>query len=202
MIHDSPLLGKTIKNSPISMIEGVRLIDAVRGGKSLTSPMDEIVLHAGDRLILSCKPQGLIDVREVQGFKFFDQSLLGMEQINTSEAIMVEAMIKPSSSLLSCSLLEANFRGRFNLSVVALHRKGKNLHLSLNALKLRVGDTLLLLGTDSGVEELRESGEAVLLDKPPINIDKKTTKTIFSITVLAAIIVSASLSMIPLYLNL
>ncbi|MDA9119536.1 SLC13 family permease [Opitutales bacterium] len=200
LIHDSPLIGKTIKNSPISMIEGVRLIDTVRGGKSLTTPIDETVLHSGDRLILSCKPQGLIEVREVEGFKFFDQSFFGMEPINTSEAIMVEAMIKPSSSLLSCSLLEANFRGRFNLSVVALHRKGKNLHLSLNALKLRVGDTLLLLGTDSGVEELRESGEAVLLDKPPINIDKKTTKTIFSITVLAAIIVSASLSMIPLYL--
>ena len=87
--------------------------------------MDEKLCWGGDRLILSCKPQGLIDVREVRGFKFFDQSDLGIEQINTSEAIMVEAMIKPSSSFLSCSLEEANFRGRFDLSVVALHRKGK-----------------------------------------------------------------------------
>jgi di/tricarboxylate transporter len=199
LIHDSPLLGKTIKNSPILMIEGVRLIDVVRAGKSLSTPIDEIVLDGGDRLILSCKPQGLIDVREVRGFKFFDQSALGIEQIKTSESIMVEAMIKPSSSFLSCSLEEANFRGKFDLSVVALHRKGKNLHLSLNALKLQVGDTLLLLGTNSGVERLRESRESVLLDKPPLLVGKKPSKTILSIAVLAAIVVSASLEIIPLY---
>lgn len=201
LIHDSPLLGKTIKNSPISMIEGVRLIDIVRAGKSLSAPLDGIVLEGGDRLILSCKPQGLIDVREVRGFKFFDQLDLGIEQINTSEAIMVEAMIKPSSSFLSCSLEEANFRGRFDLSVVALHRKGKNLHLSLNALKLQVGDTLLLLGTDSGVERLRESRESVLLDKPPLLVGKKPAKTILSIAVLAAIVLSASWGVVPLYFS-
>jgi len=199
LIYDSPLLGLTIKDSPISKIEGVRLIDVVRNGKSLSAPMDGVTLLGGDRFILSCKPQGLIDVREVQGFKFFDQTALGIEQINASEAIMVEAMIKPSSKFLSCSLEEANFRGRFDLSVVALHRKGKNLRLSLNSLKLQVGDTLLLLGTDSGVERLRESNESVLLDKPPLLVDKKASKAFLSISVLAAIIISASMGIIPLY---
>ena len=64
---------------------------------------------SGDRLILSCRPQGLIDVREVEGFKLFDQSDLGIEQLNTAEAMMVEAMIKPTSGLLSQSLSEADF---------------------------------------------------------------------------------------------
>ena len=109
-------------------------------------------LKEGDRLVLSSKPQGLIDAREVRGFKFFDQIDLGIEQINTSEAIMVEAMIRPSSGLLSKTLVDADFRGRFNLTVVALHRRGKNLHLRLNNLKLQTGDTLLLLGTESSVE--------------------------------------------------
>ena len=95
VVPNSSLLGKFVKDSKISNISGVRLLDVVREGKSLPSPIAQIQLLAGDRLILSCKPQGLIDAKEIQGFKFFKHAELGIEQINTSEAIMVEAMIKP-----------------------------------------------------------------------------------------------------------
>ena len=154
VVPGSSLIGKFVKDSKISNISGVRLLDVVREGKSLPSPIAQIQLLAGDRLILSCKPQGLIDAKEIQGFKFFKHAELGIEQINTSEAIMVEAMIKPSSNLVSQKLSEADFRGRFNLTVVAIHRRGKNLGLRLDKLKLESGDTLLVLGSESSVEKL------------------------------------------------
>ncbi|MEK9773634.1 MAG: SLC13 family permease, partial [Opitutae bacterium] len=199
VVKNSSMVGQLVKNSSISKIAGVRLLDVVREGKGLSMPLPDILLSAGDRLILSCKPQGLIDAREVQGFKFFDQADLGIEQINTSEAIMVEAMIKPTSGLLSQTLTEADFRGRFNLTVVALHRRGKNLRLRLNQLKLEIGDTLLLLGPELSVESLRVSGEAVLLDKAPLLVDKKPLKSAFAVGALLVIIAIATLGMLPLY---
>ena len=200
VVPNSVMVGKAVKNASISKLTGIRLLDIVRDGKSLPTPIQEILLKAGDRLILSCKPQGLIDAREETDFKFFDQDDHGIEQINTSEAVMVEAMIRPSSRLLSKSLEEADFRGRFNLTVVALHRKGKNLHLRLNQLKLEIGDTLLLLGSKSSVESLRGSREAVLLDKAPLNVVKKPTKAAFSVCGLLAIVTVASFGFIPLYI--
>ena len=101
--------------------------------KNLSLPLNEINLLSGDRLILSCRPQGLIDVREVEGFKLFDQSDLGIEQLNTAEAMMVEAMIKPTSELISKTLSEADLRGSYNLTVVALHRKGKKLTIKVKS---------------------------------------------------------------------
>ncbi len=199
VVRNSSMVGQLVRNAPISKITGVRLLDVARNGKSLSIPLREIRLAAGDRLILSCKPQGLIDAREVQGFKFFDQADLGIEQINTSEAIMVEAMIKPTSGLLSQTLAEADFRGHFNLTVVALHRRGKNLRLRLNELKLEIGDTLLLLGSETSVERLRGSQEAVLLDKAPLLVDKKPIKTAFSVCTLLTIVAIATAGILPLH---
>ena len=199
VVRNSSMAGQLVKNTSLTKITGLRLLDVVRDGKSLTLPLAEIQLAVGDRLILSCKPQGLIDAQEVDGFKFFDQANLGIEQIKSSEAIMVEAMVKPTSRYLSQTLAEADFRGRYNLTVVALHRRGKNLRLRLNQLKLEIGDTLLLLGSESGVEQLRDSQETVLLDKEPLLVDKKPVKSLFAVGALLTIISIATLGILPLY---
>jgi di/tricarboxylate transporter len=196
--ENSPLIGEKIKNASISNTAGVRLLDVVRNGKSLNTSLAETSLLSKDRLILSCKPQGLIDVRQMKGFEFFDKADHGVEQISSSQAIMVEAMIKPTSGLLSQTLEEVDFRGRFNLTVVALHRRGKNLKQRLNQLKLDTGDTLLLLGTENSVEKLRGSQEVVLLDKPPLLVDKKPLKIVLSVGVLLTIITVGSLGIMPL----
>ncbi len=198
--EDSTLVGQIVRDSKISSIAGVRLLDVVREGKSLASPISTIKLRPRDRLILSCKPQGIMEAREVQGFKLFEQAELGIEQINTSEAIMVETMIKPNSSFSSQRLSEADFRGRFNLTVVALHRKGKNLGLRLDNLKLEPGDTLLILGSESSVEKLRAVNETVFLDKVPVQVEKKPVTTSITIGVLIAIIFLASTGMVSLFL--
>jgi di/tricarboxylate transporter len=198
--EDSTLVGQIVKDSKISTIAGVRLLDVVRNGKSLPSPISTLKLRPNDRLILSCKAQGIIEAREVQGFKLFEQAELGIQQINTSEAVMVETMIKPNSSFSSQRLSEADFRGRFNLTVVALHRRGKNLGLRLDNLKLEPGDTLLILGSESSVEKLRAVNETVLLDKVPLHEEKKLFATSITIGVLIAIIFLASTGMVSLFL--
>ena len=79
-----------------------------------------------------------------------------------------------------------------------MHRRGKNLKQRLNQLKLDPGDTLLLLGTENSVEKLRGSQEVVLLDKPPLLVNKKPAKALLSVGVLLAIITVGSLGVMPL----
>ncbi len=198
LLPSSPLLGRTVGEAPVSNADGVRLLEIVRQGKSVSGPIQECVYTAGDRLVLSCKPRGMLEFQEVKGFKFFDQTELGMEEVFSSQAVMVEAMVKPSSRLIGRSVADADFRSLYNLSVVALHRKGKNLKLGTSILKMEAGDTLLLLGAEEGVEKLRESDEAVLLDKPPLFMERKQMKSIITVGVLAAVVATASLGMLAL----
>ena len=54
-------------------------------------------LIAGDKLILSCKPQGIIETQDIDGLDLVDESKYGLEQISSEESLMVEAVIGPSS---------------------------------------------------------------------------------------------------------
>ena len=83
---------------------------------------------------------------------------------------------------------------------MAVHRKGKNLQLRLQSLGLKAGDTLLFLGSEKNIDELRESENVVLLDSPPLPVEKQIFKSIGVIAILCAIIFFASSSIIPLSL--
>ena len=146
--QNSSLLGCRLEESPLSSLTGVRLLDVVRKDRSLAPAMNSLEFQVGDRLILTCKPHGLLHAREEAGIEFFNSLSIEADSVSVDESLMVEGMIRPSSSLIGKRLIDANFRSNYNLAVVAVHRKGKNLQLRLQSLKLRAGDTLLFLGTE------------------------------------------------------
>ena len=119
------------------------------------------LLIAGDKLILSCKPQGIIETNDIDGLHLVDETKYGLEQISSEESLMVEAVIGPSSPLISKTLSEANFSTRYNLGVLA-HRKGKNLNARLDEIRLKASDTILLMGVTKDIEKFRDSEETIL----------------------------------------
>jgi di/tricarboxylate transporter len=197
---NSSLLGCRLEESSLSSLSGVRLLDVVRKGKSLAPAMNSLEFQLGDRLILTCKPDGLLNAREEAGIEFFNSLSIEADSVSVEKALMVEGMISPSSAFLGKRLIDANFRTNYNLAVVAVHRKGKNLQLRLQSLRLKAGDTLLFLGSEKNIDELRESENVVLLDSPPLPVEKQIFKSIGVIAILCAIIFFASSSIIPLSL--
>jgi di/tricarboxylate transporter len=194
----SPLIGQIVKNSTLDSTSGIRLLDLIRSGKSESLKNKNLKFKLGDRLILTCKPQSMLDAGEEAGIDFFNSLSTGAEGISAEEAVMVEVMVRPSSSVTGKSLQDANFRNKYNLTIVAVHRRGKNLHLRLNSLKLRPGDTLLFLGTEKDIQHLRESEEVVLLDHPPIPLKKQVFKAFGVLAIIGGIIFSATTSLLPL----
>ena len=126
ILQSSPLIGKKLVETSIPSLTGFRLLDVVRNGKSTAHAQENLVLQAKDKLVLSCKPHGIIEAREIEGMDLFNDSKLGIEQVSSETGIMVEAVVGPSSSLISKSLSDAHFRSRYNLTILAIHRKGKN----------------------------------------------------------------------------
>ena len=69
---------------------------------------------------------------------------------------------RPRSSLAGRSIREVNFRRRYGVLVLAVHRKGVNLREDFANVQLRYGDTLLVEGPEPA-NELRESRDFLLL---------------------------------------
>ena len=111
---------------------------------------------------------------------------------------MVEAVVGPSSTLISKSLSDAHFRSRYNLTILAIHRKGKNIKTQLNEIRLKPSDTLLILGTESSIERLRSSEEVILLDNPPVSAKNMKSKAPIVLGVIACIVGSAFFNLLPI----
>jgi di/tricarboxylate transporter len=198
VLKSSPLIGQIAFESDISKMSGTRILDVIRQGNSLGSGAKTTSLIAGDKLILSCKPQGIIETKEIDGLDLVDERKYGLEQISSEESLMVEAVIGPSSPLISKTITEANFLSRYNLAILALHRKGKNLNAQLDQIRLQASDTILLMGTRNDIEKLRESEETILLDQAMVPMENFRNKAPIALGVLFMVILTAALRWLPI----
>ena len=186
VLKSSPLIGKSVQESDIAKMSGARILDVIRQGESLGSAKKNSPLIAGDKLILSCKPQGIIETNDIDGLHLVDETKYGLEQISSEESLMVEAVIGPSSPLISKTLSEANFRTRYNLDA------------RLDEIRLKASDTILLMGVTKDIEKFRDSEETILLDQAMVPMKNLRNKAPIALTVLFLVIASAALRWLPI----
>ena len=197
ILKDSSLLGQFPQESSIAKLTGMRILDVIRQGQPLGFAKEKTKLMEGDKLILSCKPQGIIETNDMEGVDLLDSDRYGLKQLSSEESMMVEAVVGPSSPLIAKSLEEANFGERYNLGFLALHRKGKNLNSQLEHIRLQPSDTVLLMGTQRNIEKLRQSEETILLDRAMVPMKNLKSKAPMTLGVLFFIIISATLGWLP-----
>ncbi|MEC7609055.1 MAG: SLC13 family permease, partial [Verrucomicrobiota bacterium] len=166
--NGSELIGKTAAESGFLNGRGIRLLEIVRQGVAVSGNPQKIPLLASDRLVLSCRPSGVAEAHSIKGIAMYDELTNGLETIAMDEGAIVEGVVAPKASITGKFLSEINFRQRFRMVIVAVHRRGENQRERLAELRLQEGDTLLLMGSTAAIESLSNSDEVVLLDRPRV----------------------------------
>ncbi len=196
--NDSPLVGQTIKESNLSKVSNLRILELLRHGVRLSINNPDLVFEPGDRLVLSMSPRALSRAQSGKEVDLVDTLGEGLAQISLSEGIIVEGVVGPDSDLIGKALGKINFRQRYRLVPMAIHRKGKNLRRDFDRVELAYGDTILLLGTTEAVEQLRGNEDILVLDKPPVILAARKKKLPLIIGVIAAVITTATLGWLPI----
>lgn len=191
--HGSPQIGKTLKSAGLIGRSGIRVIEVIRNGVVVRTAVDGLVLEEGDRLVMACRPSGIAHTKQLEGINFVAEAGLGLEQIAAHEGLLVEGVIGPDSSLLGKTILEANFRQRYRVIILAVHRRGRNLREKLGSLRLEFGDTLLLLGTEGATNNLRTGTDILLIDRPAVPTQSRRHLMPFVVGTIAAVVVVAAL---------
>ncbi len=189
---DSSAIGKTLREAGFKRTSGMRVIDLVRSGVSLQGRMHDIKLLEGDRLFLACRASGLAQARSIAGIDLAAERDLGLEHINAHEGLIVEGILGPNSEILGKSLEEVNFRQRYRLVVLAIHRNGKNLRDQLGTLRLAFGDTLLLLGTDEAIQNMSGSEDIILMENRAVPSKTEKRKSFAVLAAIAGVVACAS----------
>jgi di/tricarboxylate transporter len=195
----SPLIGKSLRSAGLVKARGFRVIELVRDGVAISIDPDTTPLRDGDRLIIACRPSGVARVRSMPGFDFTAEA--GLEQIAAHEGVVFEGAVAPHSEIIGQSVSELNFRQRFRVIVLAIHRGGQNVREKLETLPLQMGDILLMMGTPQAMNGLRQGDDVILLDRPPLPSVSLHKRIPFVLATIAAVIVGETLDVVPIELG-
>ena len=192
----SPLIGKSLKAAGLISTRGFRVIEVVRDGVAITMDPDITPLCVSDRMVLSCRPSGIARARAMPGFDFTAEA--GLEQITAHEGVIFEAAVAPNSELIGRSIGELNFRQRFRVVVLAIHRGGQNVRHDVASLPLAIGDILLMMGTEQAINSLRQGDDLILFDRPPLPSFSLHRRIPLVIATIASVVLAETFGLIPI----
>ena len=191
-----PLDGVTVEAARLRSLQGVYLIEIERHGQPIAPVSAETLLRADDRLCFVGRVDQVFDVTTIRGLVSAEQSHLA--PFDTARHRFFEAVVGASSPLVGQTLKEATFRDRYQAAVVAIHRAGQRVNAKLGAVRLKVGDTLLVLGDPGFRDRWRDRGDFLLvapLGGSPPSITKKAW---FVAAVLTMVVLVAGLGLLPM----
>ncbi len=160
----SPLIGTRPRDAAVFTRHDRRLVDVVRGDDSLRRDLDDVRLEAGDRVLVKTPVHEVMSLREDSAVSFHDPHAL--EPVGSRQTMVVEGLIAPESPMLGKTLRHLRLRRRYGVYPLAMHRRGENIGAKLEAVPLRVGDTLLMEGTAEDVRRLSDEQGIVNLTEP------------------------------------
>lgn len=193
---NSPLAGKSLKTAGLVSARGFRVIEVVRDGVAITVDPDTTPLRASDRLVISCRPSGVARARSMPGFDFTAEA--GLEQIAAHEGVIFEGAVAPNAELIGRTISEINFRQRYRVVVLAIHRSGENVREKIDTLTLQMGDILLMMGTPQAVNGLRQGDDIILFDRPPVPSLSLHRRMPLVLATIAAVVLAETLDWVPI----
>jgi len=197
VIGGSPLIGKLLTATPLANQPKVRVLEVIRAGDPVRAPLNKITLQQGDRLRLSTAPKSVMEINSLEGLEIASKAKLGLELVGSQKAVVAECVIGPYSSLAGRSIRDVNFRRRYGVLVLAVHRKGVNLREDFTNVKLRYGDTLLVEGPEPAIRELREGRDFLLLLDVPHEV-KRRRKQWLAVGAVSLVVTLAGLNVMPI----
>ena len=187
---ESNLIGREVTGVQLFKREGVRLIDVIRGDKSLRNDLAAVSLEVGDRIVLRTQMTELLSLQA-------DKSLRRVDQVSAVETTTVEVLITPGCKMVGRSLGALRLRRRYGVYPLAVHRRNQNIGRQLDTLIVKIGDTLLLEGAPEDIRRLSSEMDMVEVSQPSARAFRRSHVPI-ALGALVGIVVLSGLGVAPI----
>jgi di/tricarboxylate transporter len=191
-----PLDGRPVEGAGLRHLQGVFLVQIERGEDLIAPVTPTTVLHGGDRLTFVGKADLIVDLQTLRGLCLAEHDHTG--GLDTARHTFFEAVVGEVSPLVGRTLKETSFRGRYQAAVVAIHRAGHRVKAKLGDVRLRVGDTLMILADPDFRNRYRDRNDFLLVSMlggaPPVT----TGRAGIVFAVAAGIVGGAAVGLLPI----
>ena len=134
-----------------------------RGENSELARLPSVVIRPGDRLLVRDNPENLMEIERQLGATFIGEE----REQGGWDRLLAEVVVTRGSPLHLRSLGEADFVTGEDVVPIAVHRArypGSVVRKEIEKLQLRIGDVLLVQGTQQALGALKENSRLMVLD--------------------------------------
>jgi len=185
----SAMAGLSIKEGKWRTKIRLNILGIARDEKFISAPEPNTIIREGDVVLAQGEPppDALVNygLRQLVDAPAFLQATNG-------DAVLSELVLPPHSKLVGKTLREVNFREKFHLTVLALWRSGKPIHMGFGSLPLQVGDGLLVQGAAADLRMLFHERDFIILKEDPEGILKPQKARLATLIGLVTLIVAIS----------
>ena len=190
---DSPLIGQNPAEAEVFQRKGTKVIDVLRGDVSLRRQFPDVTLGAGDRIVLRITAQEVVDMREM------GLSVAGtVDGLSSTDAVTMEALVPPGSRLVGRVLGRLRLRRRYGVYPLAVHRRGEATEAKLDAVRLQIGDTLLLEGSPEDIARFIDDAQLVNLTREGGAQPMRRSQAPLAIAIMLGVVVLAGTGLMPI----
>jgi di/tricarboxylate transporter len=192
----NPLVGRTVahlfrKVGPLIQIERI-----LRGSNRNISPLPDVRLLAGDRLLVADTVEQL---REYQAILHADLTPRHGQRLPQADDVLAEVVVTPGSRLHKQVIRNVGFKEKLGLDLLALHRSGTSVSYKTPGLEdrtLQAGDVLLVLGSEHRIAQLKREAELLVLDST--SVLPRTRKAPLALSIVIFVVGLAALGILPI----
>lgn len=158
--HGHPLIGEHTVAGMFPKLTNLTVRAVKRGRDSLLPPFDDIELQNGDTLIIAATRDALTD--SLRAWGAFDGAISAND--DDQAIVLCEALVPPGSRLVNNGVDQAAFMTQHDVYILGLERRSRMPRQTLSEIRLEAGDTLLIAGRPSSIEQMRGLQDLVVIE--------------------------------------
>jgi di/tricarboxylate transporter len=202
---DHPLEGTASVAGFFPALSDITVRAVQRDGQQILPPFEDIVLAAGDVVIVAATRRALTKALSA-GFASLPQMAVEdhdpARRSNTLSAVtenfmIAEAVIAPGSRYAGRTIEASRIRATYGTMILGVQRRSAMARGLVRDIRLEPGDTVLIGGLPDDMERLRASRELLLLEHSAGEVPLRAYAP-RAIAIFAMVILSASLSIVPI----
>jgi di/tricarboxylate transporter len=195
----SPVGNKTLKESRIAEVLGMRVLCIIRPDGAGRMPDADETLLPGDQLIIEGRMDALDTLRGFEALEGEGGAVPDLKGLVSDQIGMVETILSPHATLAGKTLRHLHFRDKYGLNVLAILRRGKAYATNLRDMALDFGDALLLYGPREKLNVLGQESDFIVLTQSAQETPRLEKAPLSSILMVATF-VPVILGWIPIFI--
>jgi di/tricarboxylate transporter len=196
VLPTSPIANKPLSESRIGERFGLTVAGVWHGHRAIFAPLPEQMIHPDDILLIVGREDRGVQLAEA-GLKIGREN--ADEHISGHGVSFIEVMPAPHSQALGRSLRDLEFRAEYKFTALALFRGGRSYRTDVGTFPLKVGDSLLMIGSRRHLKRLQNNPDFIVLEPDLSDEPVQRTHAALTIGVIVAAIATSLLGL-PVYL--